>query len=418
MQEANARTLKRTRDQQTRATRDALMKAALRVVSQYGYAKASVSRITEAAGVALGTFYTYFDTHRQLLDELLPSEGVQLLNVLGKDAHGSSDYFEHERRAFLSFFKYLRRNPYFFRVLTEAEIAAPASYAQHMSNIEERYLAALRRAGNHQQIRNQTDKSFRVIAEVLSGSRGHIAIGLKEQAHNNKSKLTPEGAADAYVKFIRIGLGEKSIAEFKVKSNRLKPLIQKPANTRTILLRTTAKLVHENGYEATTIAGITRAADCAVGTFYAHFPSRQRLLDELLVYVRTEMIDYVREAIRGSKSFLEVEQRGFVAFFDYLWENPYYIRVETASALWAPESYARHFNDLTERYVAAMRRSKAEGQLCDYEDRELSVLAFIFMAARHYLSTRYILPSGSSTRLPASATRAYLDLVRRGLQRE
>ena len=394
------------------------MKAALRIVSRYGYAKASVSRITEAAGVALGTFYTYFDTHQQLLEELLPSEGVQLLHLLGKDAHGSSDYFEHERRAFLSFFKYLRRNPYFLRVLTEAEIAAPASYAQHMSNIEERYLAALRRAQDHQQIRHQTDKSFRVIAEVLSGSRGHIAIGLKERVNSDKSRLAPEEAAEAYIKFIRFGLGGKPTAELKVRSKRQKPVTREPVDTRTMLLRATAKLVHENGYEATTIADITRAANSSVGAFYGHFPSRQRLLEELLVYVRTEMIDYVREAIRGSKSFLEVEQRGFVAFFDYLWKSPYYIRVETAAALWAPESYAGHFNDLTERFVAAMRRSKAEGQLCDYEDRELPVLAFIFMAARHYLSTRYVLPSAGSARLPALATRAYLDLVRRGLQRE
>jgi AcrR family transcriptional regulator len=422
MNETKARTTKRTREEQTRATREALMKGALRVVSQHGYAKASVSRITEAAGVALGTFYSYFDTHKQLLEELLPSEGVQLLNTLGRDAHGSSgDYFEHEKRAFLSFFKYLRRNPYFLRALTEAEIAAPASHAQHMSNVEERYLGALGRAQEQGQIRPQSDRAFRVIAEVLSGSRGHIAIGLNQQARNTGSKFAPEWAAETYVKFIRIGLGEKPRAKFKPPANLLtrnrKLLNPRPTDTRTLLLRAAAKLVHEKGYEATTIAGITEAASVAVGTFYGHFPSRQGLLDEILVHIRTEMLDHVRKVVRGSKSFLEIEERGFIGFFDYLAKNPWYIRIETEAAVWATESYAQHFNDLTERYVAAMRRSKAVGQLSAYEDHELPILAFIVMAARHYLSTRYVLSSTGSRQLPALVKQTYLDLVRHGLQR-
>ena len=421
MPEIKTRTAtKRTREQQTRATREALMKAALRVVSQHGYAKASVSRITEAAGVAQGTFYSYFDTHQQLLAELLPAEGVQLLDALGRDAQRSDDYFEHERRMFHSFFAYMRRNPYFLRVLTEAEIAAPESHAQHMSNIEDRYVVALRRAQMQGQIRSQSDMAFRVIAEILSGSRGHIAIGLSQQAGNKKSKLPPDWAADTYVKFIRFGFGETALAKssFSIKPARGRaPVPKKASDTRTLLLQAAARLVHDHGYQATTIARITQAANVAVGTFYGHFRSRQRLLDEILAHVRTEMLDYVREVTRGSNSFLELEQRGFIGFFDYLAKNPWYIRIETEAALWAPESYVRHFTDLTARYVAAMRRSKMQGQLRAYEDHELPMLAFISMAARHYLSTRYVLSSTGSGRLPAPISRVYLDLIRYGLQR-
>ena len=411
---------KRTREQQTSATRAALLNAALRVVSRYGYAKASVSRITEEAGVAMGTFYSYFDTHRQLLEELLPSEGTHLLNKLANDVRGSRDYFEHERRAFLSFFQYLRRNPHFLRVLTEAEIAVPTSHAQHMSNIEERYLSALHRAEMNKQISSQTDKSFRVVAEVLSGARGHIAIGLKEQSPKTKSAASPEAAADTYIKFIRNGLGEigNSNLEPVVNRSRRNYTIKWPDDTRTILLRTAANLVHEFGYEATTIARITQSSNVAIATFYSYFVSRQQLLDEILNTVRMEMIEYVGDAVRGSKSFLELEQRGFLAFFDYLAKHPYYIRVETEAAVWAPKSYALHFRDIAERYVTAMRRSKLEGQLRDYSDDELQVIAYICMAARHYISTRYVLRGSASGQLPIWVSRAYLDLVRRGLQRE
>lgn len=398
------------------------MKAALRVVARHGYAKASVSRITEAAGVSQGTFYSYFDTHQELLEELLPSEGVQLLNVLGREAHGSGDYFEHERRTFLAFFRYLRRYPYFLRVLNEAEIAAPSSHAQHMSNIEDRYVAALRRAQKGGQIREQRDKSFRVIAEVLSGARGHIAYGLNAVARGRGAKNSPEWSVDTFVKFIRIGLGQKSARPARpvTRRNRQKSVASthpKLGNTRSLLLAAAARVVHENGYQATTVASITRAANVAIGTFYAHFPSRQEIFDELLNDVRERMLDHVREATRGSASFLEMEQRGFRAFFDHLATNPWYIRVETEAAVWSPESYARHFSDLSERYVRAMRHSKAAGELQAYGEHEFPILAFIFMAARHYLSTRYVLSKDGTVRLPSYAVETYLDLVRHGLAR-
>lgn len=431
--------VKRTREEKNRATREALMNAALRTVSQYGYARASVSRITEAAGIAQGTFYSYFSSHQQLLEELLPTAGVQLLDELRSNVQRTDDYFEHERRMFLQFFSYVRRNPYFLRVLTEAEIAAPQSHAQHMSNIEDRYVGALRRAQERGQVRPQSDKAFRVVAEILSGSRGHIAIGLSEQARHRGSKMPPDWAADTYIKFIRFGFGEPEAAginasakdlsakdapakDLPVKSRARRAAADartsgvKMSDTRTMLLRSAARLVHQHGYGAMTIAHVTQAANVAVGTFYSHFPSRQRLLDEILVHVRTEMLDYVRDRTRGSKSFLELDQRGFLAFFDYLAKNPWYIRVETEAAVWVPESYKAHFTDLRERYVAAMRRSKAQGQLRAYDDRELPVLAFIAMAARHYLSTRYVLSSTSAKRLPVAISQVYLDLVARGLQ--
>jgi AcrR family transcriptional regulator len=181
-------------------------------------------------------------------------------------------------------------------------------------------------------------------------------------------------------------------------------------------VKAAAQLVYEHGYQATTIARITQAASVAVGTFYSHFASRQEILDEVLILIRAEMVEHVREASRGSKSFLEFEQRGFIGFFDYLAKNPWFIRIETEAAVWAPESYAQHFSDLTARYLAAMRRSKAQGQLKAYEDHELPMLASIFMAARHYLSTRYVLSGRGSNKLPAAVSKVYLDLVRFGLQ--
>ncbi|MGH7936810.1 MAG: TetR/AcrR family transcriptional regulator, partial [Chthoniobacterales bacterium] len=54
-----------------RSTRLRVLKAGRRVVEKRGYFDASVTEITEESGVALGTFYRYFDNKDELFLELL-----------------------------------------------------------------------------------------------------------------------------------------------------------------------------------------------------------------------------------------------------------------------------------------------------------------------------------------------------------
>src|SRR5215469_4346849 len=59
-------------------TRRRLFQAAIKVVGKYGYAGASVARITAEAGVAQGTFYLHFESRQVLLDQLLPAVGEEV----------------------------------------------------------------------------------------------------------------------------------------------------------------------------------------------------------------------------------------------------------------------------------------------------------------------------------------------------
>lgn len=51
--------------------RDQLLQCAKAVFAQRGYHAASIADIIAAAGVARGTFYAYFDSKRQIFDEIL-----------------------------------------------------------------------------------------------------------------------------------------------------------------------------------------------------------------------------------------------------------------------------------------------------------------------------------------------------------
>src|SRR5699024_6908537 len=53
------------------ATRARLLEAAEAVFQQHGYYEASIVKITEHAGVGLGTFYLYFDSKQTIFEALV-----------------------------------------------------------------------------------------------------------------------------------------------------------------------------------------------------------------------------------------------------------------------------------------------------------------------------------------------------------
>src|SRR5436305_12989430 len=63
-------------------TKRKIFDAATRIVGKYGYAEASVARITEEAGVAQGTFYNHFESREALLDRLLHKVGIDMVRCI------------------------------------------------------------------------------------------------------------------------------------------------------------------------------------------------------------------------------------------------------------------------------------------------------------------------------------------------
>ena len=58
--------------------KEAILQAAMALFSEKGYKSASISDITESAGIAAGTFYLYFESKTQLFMDLFLEENVKL----------------------------------------------------------------------------------------------------------------------------------------------------------------------------------------------------------------------------------------------------------------------------------------------------------------------------------------------------
>ena len=134
-QAASGKATKLNRVERNAWTKRKIFDAAAKVVGKYGYAEASVARITEEAGVAQGTFYNHFENRQELLDQLLPKIGTDMVYFI-RERTGSAHAARQEIERFGAFFDFIREVPEFLRILNEAEYFAPIGYQKHLDNID------------------------------------------------------------------------------------------------------------------------------------------------------------------------------------------------------------------------------------------------------------------------------------------
>jgi len=192
-----------TRQERAENLKKKIFEAAAKVVGVFGYAEASIGRITDEAGIAQGTFYLYFESRQALFDVLLPHVGEDMVLFIGKKVKGSKTFLEVEERGFRAFFEYLRLNPGFFRVLNEAEVAAPIAHAAHMQLLSDRYVKSLSRSVEKGEIKNFTTEELETLAYLFQAARSYLYLC---HIKGKKRKKLPDAVVETYMKIIRNGL--------------------------------------------------------------------------------------------------------------------------------------------------------------------------------------------------------------------
>ena len=193
---------RRTRAEKADANRKALFAAAAKVVGEFGYKDASVARITQAAGLASGTFYVYFQSQQDLFEQLLPNIGDGILEYLSKSTPDSGSFAEAEEAWFRALFMYFFKEPGYFRILREAEVYAPNAFDIHLRDVVVSYSRGLRqwlgKGSAH-----RTNEDFEVVALMLTAIRPYLYKYYFEKAAN-KRKF--EQIVDSYMDFILHGV--------------------------------------------------------------------------------------------------------------------------------------------------------------------------------------------------------------------
>ena len=202
---SRARKRKLGRAERSLENRKALLNAAAKVVSRYGYQEASIARITQLAGLALGTFYLYFESRQDLLDQVLPYVGEDLFSHIRAQVKGARDAFDVEERSFRAAFDYLHENPGFYRMLNEAEFSAPKGFRSHFKGAADRYLASLKRSHERGELRGYEQRELEVLVYMLMAIRFYLYLRFVKGSGGGTKRL-PDWVVKTYMKFIRYGL--------------------------------------------------------------------------------------------------------------------------------------------------------------------------------------------------------------------
>ena len=131
-------------------TRARLLAAAEDVFASAGYHDASIVRITEQAGIGLGTFYLYFAGKQEIFDEVVDDLNARVRHAMTEAARTAEDRFDAEREGFRAFFRFTAQHPALYRIIRQAEFVSPGAQRRHYERIVRSYahgLAAAQDAG-------------------------------------------------------------------------------------------------------------------------------------------------------------------------------------------------------------------------------------------------------------------------------
>lgn len=194
---------KAPRTDRGRKTLRRLLEAAAHEFGERGFHDAAITGITQRAGVALGTFYTYFESKEELFRALVRDMSNATRAHVAEAARGAPDRLTAERRGLAAFIAFVRRHPELYRIIEESQFVAEDAYRAHYLTFAEGYRRNLASARSRGEIAGGEDgEADELRAWALIGIS--VFLGMRYGLWNRD--LEPEQVADFAIDFVSEGL--------------------------------------------------------------------------------------------------------------------------------------------------------------------------------------------------------------------
>jgi len=190
---------KEPRTERGRKTLRRLLEAAAAEFGERGFHEAAITGITQRAGVALGTFYTYFESKEELFRALVRDMSQATRAHVAEAVRGAPDRLAAERIGLAAFIAFTRRHPELYRIIEEAQFVAEDVYREHYLTFVDGYREGLAAATAKGQIVEGPDE---LRAWALIGMS--VFLGMRYGIWNED--MTPEQVADGAIDLVSEGL--------------------------------------------------------------------------------------------------------------------------------------------------------------------------------------------------------------------
>lgn len=136
--------MREPRTERGRRTQRALLDAAAAEFGERGFHDSSIVSITARAGVALGSFYTYFESKDALFRALVGDMSRRVRDHVAPILRTPRDAIAAEGAALHAFLGFAREHKEIYRIIDEAEFVAPEAWRAHYETTAARILERLR----------------------------------------------------------------------------------------------------------------------------------------------------------------------------------------------------------------------------------------------------------------------------------
>ncbi|MBT0671348.1 TetR/AcrR family transcriptional regulator [Novosphingobium profundi] len=131
------------RTERGRRTRRKLIDAAAIEFGERGFHEASITGITQRAGTALGSFYTYFDSKDEIYRALVDDLSARVREAARESRRSDLPALEAERVALTNFLKFAGEHKEIYRIIDECEFVDPATFRAHYEGTARRIFERL-----------------------------------------------------------------------------------------------------------------------------------------------------------------------------------------------------------------------------------------------------------------------------------
>jgi len=142
-QKADAKTPRTARGQRTLRL---ILDAAAEEFGERGYHEGSIARIAQRAGVAIGSFYTYFDSKEAVFRALVADMSRQVREHVVPHILAAPDRLAGERAGIAAFLQFVRTHKALYRIIDESAFVAEDAYRRHYVEMAEGYASSLTQA--------------------------------------------------------------------------------------------------------------------------------------------------------------------------------------------------------------------------------------------------------------------------------
>ncbi|MEO7021619.1 MAG: TetR/AcrR family transcriptional regulator, partial [Ktedonobacteraceae bacterium] len=197
------------------------------------------------------------------------------------------------------------------------------------------------------------------------------------------------------------------------------PVTARGEATRRKILDAAEAVFGELGYHEASISEITRRAGVAQGTYYIYFHSKREIFAELVEDIGKRLRTEMRAAIVDATNRLEVEKRGFEAFFTFVAEHRRIYSIVQEAERVAPEAFFAYYQGISQGYIRGLTEAMGEGAVRTMNPEAIS---YALMGIGHFVALRWLVwppedevLSNGTGKLPESIFASLMEFITHGL---